>query len=204
MFRSTDGGANWGAANAGLSAANVTAIAADSAGVIYLGTADAGVFKSIDYGVTWSAANTGISSANIQSIVVDPSNNATLLAGTLSSGVFRSFNFGANWLPSSSGLTTTDVRALAIDPSNSSIAYAATFNGMFKTTNGTSSWVAVNNGYSLLTGVAGGFAVAIDPANVATVYAGSNSDSGVFKTTNGGGLWAAANAGLTAGGTPAP
>ena len=39
-------------------------------------------------------------------------------------------------------------------------------------------------------------ALAIDPANPATLYAGTEG-GGVFKSTNGGGSWNAVNAGLT-------
>src|SRR5215472_1512920 len=83
------------------------------------------------------------------------------------------------------------VTSLAIDPTAPIILYAATSNGgVFKTTNGGSSWSSVNVGLTN-TNVS---VVAIDPRTPTTLYAGT-SGSGVFKTTDGGNRWS--NIGLT-------
>src|SRR5438046_2707143 len=71
------------------------------------------------------------------------------------------------------------IGALAIDPSSRTTLYAGTrYGGVFKSTNGGTSWAAVNSGltYSSVQ------AVAIDPATPATLYAGTGG--GVFKSTN--------------------
>lgn len=73
------------------------------------------------------------------------------------------------------------VRALAIDPANSQISYSGTDDGLYKSTNGGASWIAVNNGLSW---VGGGLSqitlsLAIDPTNSQTIYAGTNG-GGVF------------------------
>ena len=105
-----------------------------------------------------------------------------------------------------------DVRALAIDPSNPATLYAGTNGGgVFKSTNGGTSWTVSNSG---LTGFSGAqvLALAIDPSNPATLYAGtftcngpgcSNGASGAFKSTNGGTTWQPTGANFGNGSPPA-
>jgi len=66
---------------------------------------------------------------------------------------------------------------------DSETAYAATNNGVFKSTDGGASWVSVNAGILGHT-----FSLAIDPTHPETVYAGTLGE-GVFKTTDGGVTW---------------
>ncbi len=87
-----------------------------------------------------------------------------------------------------------EIRALAIDPSNPATVYAGTAGGgVFKSTDGASTWNAVNAGLTS-TWVA---ALAIDPSATTTVYAAGGWLGGIFKTTDGGGSWTALDAGLT-------
>lgn len=84
------------------------------------------------------------------------------------------------------GATVTE---LAIDPVTPSTLYAAGHSGVFKSTNGGSSWSPVNAGL-------GGTSVntlAIDPATPSNLYAGTR---GVYKSSNGGTSWKAITAGL--------
>jgi photosystem II stability/assembly factor-like uncharacterized protein len=85
------------------------------------------------------------------------------------------------------------VNSLAIDPTNSQIVYAGTFYGVYKSTNGGTSWTPANSG------MAGAYVLclAIDPTSSQTVYAGTNG-AGLFKSTNGGGSWSAVNNGMGA------
>ncbi len=71
--------------------------------------------------------------------------------------------------------------SLAIDPTNSQVVYAGTSSGIFKSTNGGSSWTAVNTGLTN-TSVR---CLVIDPTNSQVVYAGTG-DGGIFKTVTGG------------------
>src|SRR5687767_9973336 len=75
------------------------------------------------------------------------------------------------------------VSALAIDPQSPRTIYAATFSGIFKSTDGGGSWKALSmpiSGLNFLT-------LAVDPLNRGTVYAGTMR--GVLKTTDGGASW---------------
>src|SRR6266853_789344 len=84
--------------------------------------------------------------------------------------------------------------SLAVDPATPTTLYAGTQGGgAFKSTNGGTSWNAVNSGLPLNAVVR---ALAVDPTIPTTLYAGTQS-GGAFKSTNGGASWTAINTGLT-------
>ncbi len=216
IFRSTDGGQSWTAGDSSLPEANVWALAVDPSNpaTLYAVTAGNGVFKSADEGASWTALSSGLAGASISGVAIDPANPAIVYAASLDGGLRKSLDGGQSWDPADSGLPTftftnaPEIRALAVDPSNAATAYVASYGstvsngvfertgGVFKSTNGGQSWTAANSGLEE-TDIQ---ALAIDPANPATLYAGTGSifggGDGVFKSTNGGQSWTAANSGL--------
>jgi uncharacterized repeat protein (TIGR02543 family) len=85
------------------------------------------------------------------------------------------------------------IRCLAIDPLTPSTLYAGTDNGgVFRSTDGGSTWTALNTGHTNLSV----WALAINPLSPSTLYAGTWG-YGVFRSTDGGSTWTAASAGLT-------
>src|SRR5256885_4500564 len=93
VFKSTDGGGSWSAANVGLSATSVLALAIDPQASItlYAGTSGGGVFKSSDGGGSWSAANGGPNATSVLALAIDPQASITLSAGTRGTGL-RAFD----------------------------------------------------------------------------------------------------------------
>ncbi|MBI4464983.1 MAG: hypothetical protein HY647_09790 [Acidobacteria bacterium] len=201
IFKSTDGGQSWAAANSGLtdSDVNVVAIAPSSPGTLYTGTAGSGVFKSTDGGQSWTPVNTGITYRSIRALAVHPADSRTIYAG--SSFLFKSINGGQSWetvncdvLPS----RCSSIRSLAIDPTGTLYVGTAS-SGIFRSTDGGRTWRDV--GFRSLTGFGGTpsglsmgsnttgsiHALVIDPANPATIYAAS--DGGALKSTNSGQSW---------------
>ena len=91
MFKSTDGGGHWSAANTGLTTMCVNALAIDpqTPSTLYAGTVDAGVFKSTDGGGHWSAANTGLTTMYVRALAIDPQTPSTLYAGTEGGGAYE-------------------------------------------------------------------------------------------------------------------
>jgi len=73
------------------------------------------------------------------------------------------------------------ISALAIDPLTPTTLYAGTPGGVFKSTDGGTSWSA--------SGLVNISALAIDPLTPTTLYAGSSVLGGVFKSTDGGVSW---------------
>ena len=89
VFKSTDGGETWAAAQDGLSAAgDVRALVIDprSPSTIYAVT-QAGVFRSTDAATTWSAFNSGLPSLLVSSVSID--RTGTLLRAATASGLFE-------------------------------------------------------------------------------------------------------------------
>jgi photosystem II stability/assembly factor-like uncharacterized protein len=194
VFKSTDSGGTWAAANTGLTNLDVRALAINptTPATLYAGTLGGGVFKSTDSGGTWAAANTGLTNLDVRALAINPTTPATLYAGTSGGGVFKSTDSGGTWAAAHTGLTNLDVRALAINTTTPSTLYAgAPGFGVFKSTDSGGTWAAANTGLTYLYVLA----LAINPTTPATLYAGT--DGGVFKSTDSGGTWAAANTGLT-------
>jgi photosystem II stability/assembly factor-like uncharacterized protein len=208
-FKSTNAGSSWSAANTGLPELSVSAPLAVDPNVpdtLYAGTLRNGVFKSTDGGGTWSPANTGLpGTAAIFVLAVDPNTPGTLYAGTYdldtnANGVFKSTNAGGTWSVANTGLPDTgtsasEVNALAVDRTTPGTLYAAmgldnVSGGVFKSTDGGSSWSATTN--ADLPGTFGIYvaALAIDPTAPDTLYAGTVG-GGLFKSTNAGGTWSA-------------
>ncbi len=108
--------------------------------------------------------------------------------------VFKSLSGGANWSASDTGLTASNVIAFALDPSNSNVVYAATTNGVFKSTNAGTSWSRSGTD-DFATAPENATSVVVDPSNPNTIYVGT-LDRGIHKSTNGGALYALKNNGL--------
>lgn len=128
----------------------VAALAIDptNANIIYLGTANNGLYRSLDGGNTWAAmttVNLRIPST-LAELYVDPNSPNRLLLSTLD-GVKRSLDSGANWttvLPAGTGGTAS---GLVQDPANPATYYAAISNpsdndiaGIFRSTDSGLTW----------------------------------------------------------------
>src|SRR5215469_6073133 len=104
-----------------------------------------------------------------------------LLAGTtlLSAGVDR-------WTPL--GPDGGGAGLLAVDPLNSGTLYASTNGGLFKTTDGASTWIPT--GFGVRAGC-----LAVDPRVSGVLYACSPF-GGLFKSTDGGASWKESDSGI--------
>jgi len=170
---------------------NCFAVAVDPSDsqILYAGTWGGGIFKSVNGGAGWTpASNGGLSNAYIFSITIDPATPKTLYAATNGDWIFKSTDGGDSWTQFNSGLTSRVVQSLVIDPNNPQTLYAGTGNGVFKSSNGGSSWLPI--------GLTGSYinSILVDPSHLLTLYAGTQS-GGVYKTTDGGTTWAAVNNG---------
>jgi uncharacterized protein (TIGR03437 family) len=90
-----------------------------------------------------------------------------------------------------SGLSS--VAALSVDPQNANTVYAASVQGLFRTTDAGATW---SNLGSFTVPVD---TVAIDPSASNVLYAGTSGE-GILKSTDGGATWSAINNGIAAGG----
>jgi photosystem II stability/assembly factor-like uncharacterized protein len=188
IFKSVNGGQSWAPSNGTLVNPSVLSVvvSAQAPSTLYIGTLG-GVRRSVDGGATWTVANSGATS-NMNTLAIDPANPSRVYGGT-AVGVFVTSNGAATWSLSNTGLANSTVQALVVDYAAPTTVYAGTAGaGVMKTTDGGATWNASNSG---MTTGNGGFdirALAIDPANPATLYAGSGA--GIFKSVNGGASWA--------------
>ena len=192
VFRSTDNGTSWTAANSGLTTPYVRALLA-SGTRLYSGTAGfgGGIFVSSDTGASWTSATSLLTSSNVHSLAA---NGTTLFAGTFGTGVCVSTDSGTSWTNVSAGLTNLYVNALAVSGAN---LFAGTNGGgVFFSANSGTSWTAVNDGLTSIsfTGISV-FALAVAGPNL---FAGTgSSDGGVFRSSDNGASWTVAGPGLT-------
>jgi photosystem II stability/assembly factor-like uncharacterized protein len=154
---------------------------------------EVGVGSQVGYG-KWVSAPGPYD--GISELVFDPQHPSTVFAAT-GGGVYRSADGGRTWRALELAPDADRVDALAIAPGDPKTLYAGTGRGVFKTTDGGASWQAtssdllgnetaerrdhrIDEGYV--------YALAIDPRDPDTVYAGT-SEAGAFKTTDGGASW---------------
>jgi photosystem II stability/assembly factor-like uncharacterized protein len=196
LYKSTDGGLHWTATS--LRDLDVYVIAVDplNPSVVYAGTLK-GVYKSTDAGATWRSSSTGLKTAAVQALALDSTPprgerltaSVTLYAGTRQGDLYKSTDSAATWTLLDS--RDVPVTALATSPQRPSMVFAATAEGLLRTTDGGAHWGMMAGGIwrFKLDGVA------IDPRNPAVVYV--VGPAGVFKSTDGGENWGPASIGLT-------
>jgi uncharacterized protein (TIGR03437 family) len=194
VFKSADAGATWVSIRANIpdQALRVTHVAVDPAqrSTIYLGTSF-GRFKSNDGGQRWTAISNHAGETRV--LALDPRNPSTLYISDYFSngcGFFafpprstldKSTDGGATFQSvlgnlEPEGLTFGPViQGLAVSPADSSHLYAATSQGIYRTTDGGVEWFASNAGLAepeFNTGnPAEVQAIFIDPANPSRLYA---------------------------------
>jgi photosystem II stability/assembly factor-like uncharacterized protein len=141
----------------------------------------------------------GIEGASISALAVDPHSPQTVFAATRDDGggslLYKSANGGRTW--ESLGLDANRFDALAIAPGDPQTVYVGTGDGVFKSTDGGTTWQGANGGlfrnenwytrdHRMYEGYV--YSLVVDPRNAETVYAGTWS-RGLLKTTNGGASW---------------
>lgn len=190
----------------------VTAISVNpnNPSVIYLGSAQGGVWRSSDGGNTWTALFDRQLSLGIgepAGIAIDPNNTDTIYVGTsgrvgsgepdtigqVSTGLFKSIDGGASWVALGSGFPAGNtgnatrfvnraINVIIVDPANSNLVYLASVDGVFTSFDGGQNWSAAS-------GISGDTrSLALDvstPANARILHAGV-SGKGVFISKDGG------------------
>lgn len=145
----------------------------------------AGIMKSSDNGATWNPAATPPVNIWIKTVAGSPVAPATLYAATYGSGVSRSSDSGNSW--STCGGQPGNLNTVSLAVAVTGSIYAGTEGGIFTSIDGCSSWSAVNSGLTV-DPAKPPVALAIDPGNSASLYAGLDG-GGVFRSANSGGSW---------------
>ena len=171
-----------------------------------------GMYKSTDAGKTWKHAGLE-NTKQIGRVIVDPKNPNIVFVAVLGSaygpspdrGVYRSRDGGATWQKVL--FKNDDVGAIDLnfDPANSQTVYATLWNvrrppwfiyapangpggGIFKSTDGGSSWKEIDEGIPVE--ARGRIGVSVSPSNRNRIYAAVDAkDGGIFRSDDAGATW---------------
>jgi len=174
VYRSTDGGATWqlmGLANSGatgrlaIDPTNPQHIFAAMAGDLYNPSTDRGVYESTDGGSTWNLVLVGDNdTTGAVDLAIDPTNPNRV--------------FAAMW----DHLREPDLRT-----------YGGVGSGVYRSTDGGSTWQRLTNGLPASGPTIGRIGVALAASNPQRVYAIINQTNGLFqgfyRSENGGNSW---------------
>jgi len=179
IFRSSDNGATWAAANNGLTSTTILALTANSK-YIFAGTDAGGVFQSTDEGNSWTQTSSSLAYSDIPTLAIIGTN---VLAGPNAAGVYRSTDYGKSWNLLISINTHLSVHSFAVIGSS---LFASTSGGVYQSTDSGATW-KLANGVLL---------------SASAIYAGSSTNlfaiylDSVYQSTNGGTSWTARKSGL--------
>jgi hypothetical protein len=181
-FSSTDSGAHWLPADAGMPGGSGSKCFASIGSVLFAGITSGGVFRSTNGGASWTQMNTGL--AQYPQVLSLCAAESTLLLGCSIDGMFRSTNSGISWQNESAGLANTSCKALA---ASGNVLFAGTIDADFGYV-----WRTTNSGTNWEPAITSNFPdVGIDALIVTrdgVLYAGLNGE-GVFKSTDNGTTW---------------
>lgn len=216
MFVSKDGGKTWQDSSSGYTGSQVWGIAIDPQNPAFVVAASKnGVHVSYNAGSKWIGRISDGWINNIESVAIDPQNRNNILLGqSIQAFLFQSRDGGFTWTQVLGPLgkdgfgTRQSIHGIAFAPSSPEIVYAATGvetlspvgatrdtpgTGVYKSTDGGTSWVPVNQGLESTT--LNFLAVAVHPQNPDTAYLGE-MNGGVYQTLDGGKTWKPAGNGL--------
>jgi photosystem II stability/assembly factor-like uncharacterized protein len=202
--------------NSGYGRVNCIAFHPTDPNTLYIGLPQGGIWRSTDGGTNWSVLTDNLPSCGISGLVVSWANANTIYAltgdgdvshGNLitsygfdqkSVGVLKSTDGGVTWsatgeLPNAG--TTFYGYKLIQHPSSSNTLFAATTSGIYRTTNGGTSWTQVETDTRFTD-------IEFKPGSPNTMYAvrrmlsgGGTNSNPFYRSTDGGVTWS--NAGIT-------
>lgn len=204
VFKSYDGGQRWTSLRNGLESHQVTSVVTQfvfdprDSNHLFVSTT-LGVFESKDGGESWQKRMDGMTEVlMVVALALDPTRPHIMYAGT-SGGVYKSVNGAGRWEKANNGLVPPElikssralgVTVMQVDPFAPDTVYAATLNGLYKTTDAAASWSRI--GQELPDQMLS--AMVLDRAKAGTLYVAGRE--GVHKSEDGGKTWKAINRGL--------
>jgi len=185
---STNGGKTWskGTVIADTSAQAVIALDPRDQQAVFIAPVDSsngaglGVARSTDQGKTWQFINAGLSDKAVTTLATGGLKKSMVFAGTQNGRVFQSANGGADWKKSATVLNDR-VTGILVNSRNSNDVYATTLSGIYKSTNGGTTWVLKSR--------AGCWCVAQYPSQSDTLLAGGLGS--LWISTDGAETWSA-------------
>ena len=146
---------------------------------------------------SWANLGPGNIGGRVRALLIDPTTPTTMYTAGVAGGIWKTTTGGTTWSPLSDFLSNIAVNSMAMDPANSNVIYTGTGEGnwnidairgagIFKTTDGGSTWTALASTTS-----SSDFyfvnKLAVSPVNSNRVYAGTRT--GIWRSTNAGVNW---------------
>jgi hypothetical protein len=174
----------------------VSAVAVDpkNSNHILCGSGGGGVWESFNRGASWAPRTDFQPTLAIGAIAFDPNNSLTVYAGTgegnkywfLGQGLLRSADGGTTWSMLTTGpFVGNGFFQIIVDPANSKHILAATYRGLYASTDGGSTFQAT----TLLGTV---WDISMQPGGGPTSEVLAATDSGLWASADSGQTWAAA------------
>ncbi len=183
---STNEGASWQPAAAGIDSLRIEHLAVTPDDVIFAGSSVAGLYRSPDRGVTWTPVHGGIGTTAISAVACDAAGR--VYAGTVDGGIFLSLDGGDTWAPVAGALPDPRVRCLAMAPGDRVLA-GFVASGVAASDDQGANWSDVNAGLPVFWPRA-----AVSTAADATLL--GTASAGVFRSDDGAATWGQTIAGL--------
>ncbi|PLX24468.1 MAG: hypothetical protein C0600_12965, partial [Ignavibacteria bacterium] len=158
----------------------------------------------IDAAMEWTNVGPFNIGGRIITVASNPLNPNTILIGAAGGGIWRSWDAGMHWHSVSDELPTQALGAIVINPIDTGVVYAGTGEasyaqrtfdggGMYKSTDGGTSWTEI--GIGTLPPYSRASDMVIDPINPDVLFAAipdgmrDPSLAGVYRTTDAGDTW---------------
>lgn len=185
IFRSTDSGSHWAPASPNVSAGGNVAFDPTNPDRILVGGQP--VMRSVDGGATFSAAPTLPFNTYLDSLAIALDGSVLAVSG---GKIYRSSDFAQSWTLWSTVIASTDSGAgIRISPADPTTIYVGfSHSGLFKSTNGGSTWTAITS----LPGSPDRFALDPNNAQRLLVVAGNT----LWRSIDGGASWSASAPGF--------
>lgn len=182
---------------------NAIAVHPGNGNIVYLGTAQGGVWRSTDGGNAWTPLTDNWPFLAVSSLAIDPSNPQVIYAGTgdfpgsrpYTMGVMKSTDGGATWANvGGQPWGSRAINTIVVDPNNTQIVTITTGRGadgtgfIWRSTNGGNTWTSVLNT------AANWVDLSIGANNAGTRYYYASGSGG---TGTGGQVWRSADRGAT-------
>jgi photosystem II stability/assembly factor-like uncharacterized protein len=153
----------------------------------WIGTPSGGIWKTINGGNTWTPTGDQLTAIGITDIAVDPQNpdNIYIATGdgdaydTYSIGILKSTDGGMTWNATSLTQEVSEnsaFRRIIIHPDNPSIMIAASYDGIYRTTDAWDSYTKVTDGHFK--------DLEFKPGDPSVVYAASNAK--IYRSSDNG------------------